>query len=246
LVGHITRDELLRYLDRTEIGNGFANRFLWILVRRSQSLPEGGSLGQDELTELREALAEATSYATSAGVLARDDDARGLWRARYKSLSDGAPGMFGAVTSRAEAQVLRLSCVYALMDSSPVVARRHLAAALAFWRYASDSARYIFGEATGDPVADDILRALRSRDTPMTRTDIRDLFQKNRSSEQISRALNLLEEAGLVCRATSRRDGGRPPEIWALTASFELETTATTITTKADAVPDSVVLSSMS
>lgn len=30
IIGHITRDEVRRYLDRTELGNGFANRHLWL------------------------------------------------------------------------------------------------------------------------------------------------------------------------------------------------------------------------
>ena len=44
IIGHITAEELRRYLDRTEAGNGFANRFLFVCVRRSKMLPEGGSL----------------------------------------------------------------------------------------------------------------------------------------------------------------------------------------------------------
>src|SRR3712207_8305102 len=32
----------LRHLSETEAANGFANRFLWIMVRRSKELPFGG------------------------------------------------------------------------------------------------------------------------------------------------------------------------------------------------------------
>lgn len=42
IIGHITKDELQRYLDRTEAGNGFGNRFIWLFVKRSKCLPEGG------------------------------------------------------------------------------------------------------------------------------------------------------------------------------------------------------------
>jgi hypothetical protein len=38
IIGHITRDELLRHLDSTEQANGFANRFLWAMVRRSKKI----------------------------------------------------------------------------------------------------------------------------------------------------------------------------------------------------------------
>ena len=37
MIGHITREELRRYLDRTELANGLANRFLWIAVRRARA-----------------------------------------------------------------------------------------------------------------------------------------------------------------------------------------------------------------
>ena len=44
IIGHVTKDELLKYLTDTEAGNGFANRFLWVAVRRSKLLPDGGRL----------------------------------------------------------------------------------------------------------------------------------------------------------------------------------------------------------
>jgi len=44
IVGHITRDELLRFSTSTDTANGFANRFLWVCSRRSKLLPEGGNI----------------------------------------------------------------------------------------------------------------------------------------------------------------------------------------------------------
>ena len=67
----------------------------------------------------------------------------------------------GAVTNRAEAQVVRLSTIYALADSSYFVEKPHLRAALEVWRYCFDSARYLFGDHTGDQNADTLLEALR-------------------------------------------------------------------------------------
>lgn len=46
---------------------------------------------------------------------------RALWQAIYHDLSEGKPGLLGAVLSRAEAQVLRLSVFYALLDKSDMV-----------------------------------------------------------------------------------------------------------------------------
>jgi hypothetical protein len=42
IVGHITVEELRRYITVTELASGFANRFLWMCVSRSKCLPRGG------------------------------------------------------------------------------------------------------------------------------------------------------------------------------------------------------------
>lgn len=42
IVGHITAEELKRHLTSTEAANGFGNRFIWMLVRRSKKLHEVG------------------------------------------------------------------------------------------------------------------------------------------------------------------------------------------------------------
>ena len=77
---------------------------------------------------------------------------------------------------------MRLACLYVLQDRSPVVRREHLESALAVWRYCEDSARFIFGDALGDPVADEILRALRRADDGLTRTEINNLLGRNRAA----------------------------------------------------------------
>jgi hypothetical protein len=213
LVGHITREELLRHLDATEVANGFINRFILCCVRRSKALPEGGIVSDDELRPLIERLRGAVSFAHDVGEMRRDQPATALWREVYPQLSEGKPGLLGAVISRAEAQVLRLSMVYALLDCSAVIRREHLLAALAVWDYAESSARYIFGDALGDPVADEIVRALRAKPEGLTRSEIRDLFGRNRSSGEISRALGVLLRSGLA-DYHSEQSGGRPVERW--------------------------------
>jgi hypothetical protein len=158
IIGHITKEELRRYLTRTEVGNGFGNRFLWVCVRRQRVLPFGGNLTPGELSAFHAAFDQALQFAQRAHVVTMDAEARGIWERVYEALSEGKPGMLGAITSRAESQTRRLACLFALLDCSVVVGAPHLRAALAVWEYAEASARFIFGEALGDPVADDILR----------------------------------------------------------------------------------------
>jgi hypothetical protein len=63
IIGHVTKDELLKYLTDTEAGNGFANRFLWVAVRRSKLLPDGGSLHTVNFAPLIRRLTDALGFA---------------------------------------------------------------------------------------------------------------------------------------------------------------------------------------
>jgi hypothetical protein len=117
------------------------------------------------------------------------------------------------VTARAEAQVTRLALVFALLDRKDVIDAVHLDAAMAVWAYCDASAYLIFGDSVGDPVADDILTALRRRPEGMTRTAISDLFGRNRTANQIGAALAMLLKLDRV-HFKQGQTGGRPVETW--------------------------------
>lgn len=213
IVGHVTKDELLRYLDRTEVANGFANRIAWICVRRSKLLPEGGELEDLDYAPLVTELRDTVLLARQRGQLRRDADARELWHQVYRELSEGRPGLLGAILSRAEAQVMRLALVYALLDRAEAIGRVHLEAAIAFWKYAEASARFVFGDSLGDPDADAVLSALRSSADGLTRDEIVNLFGRHRQRSQIDRILGKLTALGLA-EMTRETTGGRPAERW--------------------------------
>jgi hypothetical protein len=215
IIGHIVADELRADLTATDSANGFANRFLFVCVRRSKLLAFGGIPFSDaELTPVAERIARAASTARTLGAVRMTDAARDLWAHVYARLSEGHLGLLGAVTARAEAQVLRLGLTYALMDEADAIDAPHLLAGLALWEYAEASARHIFGSALGDGIADEILRAVRAAGKQgMSRTAIRDLFNRHQAAERIGAALDLLERRNLV-RRENLATGGRPTEIW--------------------------------
>lgn len=213
ILGHIPRLELLRLLDETDCANGFANRFLWACVRRSKLLPEGGSLAHDALDRIVSGVQAALDFARRQGEVKRDDAARSLWASVYPQLSSERPGLLGAVLSRAEAQVVRLSLLYALLDCSPEITEKHLRSALALWRYFAASARYIFGEALGDPAADTIITELRKRPEGLTRTEISKLFSGNISRNDLDAAIARLVQENLAYMSMEATGGrGRPAE----------------------------------
>jgi Protein of unknown function (DUF3987) len=88
-------------------------------------------------------------------LLTLDEEASELWESVYDELTEGKPGLLGAMVARAAPIVLRLACLYCLLDQEQVqVQPPHLRAALALWRYCEESATYIFGDSLGDPMAD--------------------------------------------------------------------------------------------
>jgi hypothetical protein len=214
VIAHITEDELRARLTRTDAASGFGNRFLYPLVRRSKFLPFGGSLEETEIRALSVRLEEAIKSARVGKQITMTDGAREHWGAVYKDLSAAQPGLLGAVTARAEAQSVRLAMSYALIDGKAQIDVDHLKAALAVWEFCEASAARIFGQSLGDPVADEILRALQQVGTDgMTRTAIRDLFGRHRTADRIGAALALLMTNGHA-RTGERMTSGRPSEVW--------------------------------
>ena len=140
------------------------------------------------------------------------DEAGRQWDAVYPELSEGKPGMFGAMVARMEAQALRLAGLYAVLDRTNTIQPEHLRAALAVVDYCEASARWIFGDDLGDPVADAVLQALR-RQGELSRNDIYELLGRHVPRQRIQRALRLLQQAGLA-ECEKQETGGRPSEVW--------------------------------
>jgi hypothetical protein len=215
VIGHITLEELRASLTATELANGFANRFLFVLARRSKLLPEGGMVPERDLIYLadlvRAHLLEARQIRRR---LRRTPDAAKVWEKLYRELAeDDPPGLLGAVTARAEAHVLRLSVAYALADGRTEIDVPHVRAAWALWQYCAASARYIFGEVLGDPKADALLAAItEAGPRGMTLTQQRDLFGGHVPGDELAAIRRRLEEPGKIV-TVERATGGRPVRV---------------------------------
>jgi hypothetical protein len=214
LIGHITLEELRKYLDHTEVFNGLANRILWACVKRSKLLPFGGSLDHREMEDLGRRLSAILTRARELGMMRWSASGRKLWETEYGPLTEERAGLWGAATSRAEAHVLRLSMLYAALDGSPEIVDAHVLAALAVWRFCDRSAAYVFGNSLGDKDADAIRIALWERHEGMTRSEIRRfVFQDHKTGVDVAQALALLERFNLA-RHEPVDTGGRRAERW--------------------------------
>ena len=214
IIAHITEAELRARLTRTDAANGFANRFMFPLVRRARELPFGGALSERDIIVLGERLKDVIDAQPTQQRITMDDEARELWSSIYSRLSSDRPGLVGAVTARSEAQAIRLAMVYAILDGARQIDIAHLTAGLAVWDYCQQSAERIFAGVSGDPVIDTIVEALRNAAPDgLSRTHIRDMFGRHESGARIDAALGELLRSGKA-RCELLPTGGRPTETW--------------------------------
>ena len=136
MVGHITAAELAHHTSAVEAANGFLNRLLFIACRRHRLLPEGGDLDPLAGTGIEARLGQHLAGARRAGQLRLDLAARVEWCDAYAALSEAGDGLVGSLCARAEAHVLRLAMLYALVDGDTTISTAHLRAGLALWDYA--------------------------------------------------------------------------------------------------------------
>jgi hypothetical protein len=215
LVGHITRSELAAHLGGQQAMNGFLNRFVFVACRRQRLLPEGGYLDPLAGTGLEAVLRDNLHTARRAGQLRLDEQARRDWREIYLelALTEHDDEFLGALLARAEAHVLRLAMLYALIDGRSRICTHDLLAGRSLLDYAAASLAWARRQAIADPLAERIASELSKRPDGLTRTAVRDLFARNVSAERIEEALGALQRDG---RAACRRSptGGRPAECW--------------------------------
>lgn len=214
VIGHITATELSAQLNTVEVANGFLNRFILLACRRVRLLPEGGHPDPLAGTGLDRQLTKAIAHAQHAGQVRFDPDARVAWWNTYPQLSQAETGLAGSICARAEAHVIRLALIYALLDCQTAIGNNHLTAALALYDYARRSAHWALGTASGDPLAEQIHAALTASPNGLTRTQIRDLFHRNQPAQAIDTALATLTQAGRA-RHQRHHTNGRPANIWA-------------------------------
>lgn len=211
IVTHITTREVRRGMDNVQIANGFANRFIWACARRGKLVPRPLPMPDNEFLPLQKEMWRRVRLAQGRTEVHFTADALALWENMYPALSEDIPGAGGQLTARAEAQSLRLALVYALLDGSDNIDAPHLAAATAFWRYARDSALYIFGGEEEDDLGGRIVATLAGG--PKSTTELHAAFCGHIPSRRLKTCLQELIGQGLVL-AHEERTSGRPKMVY--------------------------------
>ena len=111
--------------------------------------------------------------------------------------------------------------MYAAADGSLLIDAEHVEAAVAVWRFSDASVRLIFESATGDPLADRLLVALRTEGhRGFSHTEQRSELGHNYSSADLRDAGTILVALGLAERFKRPTDG-RPAEVLRFTPSVK-------------------------
>jgi hypothetical protein len=194
VVGHCTPDELKFNLSELDKQNGTANRFEYLLCRRSKFLPKGGDVFDllsnflsAELQELREAL----EFGRAAGQIRRDPSIEPRWEQLYASLNTIPPGRIGAFYVRAPVIVMRRAALFALADRSVLIRECHLDASLAIWEHSVRTLRFIFPEDV-DPLAEKLLAALDVNPEGLTKREILAVFNNHLKAQALDPLLERL------------------------------------------------------
>jgi hypothetical protein len=214
IVTHITIRELLQKFNSTESYSGFANRFIWVFSTRSKIVPLPIPMPEDELSNFRIELEKILETAKKDQVVEFDEAAKELWKKEYPELSTDHPGQVGAIINRGEAQVIRLSMIYCLLDGKDKISVSHLKSALAVWKYCVDSTYHIFGSRQSGSVSQKIVEGLLSG--PLDRTGISKLFNNHKTKVELDVALDELLQEDKIWKEADNSTGGRTREIYRL------------------------------
>jgi len=212
VVAHVAPRELRLKLSDGDIAGGLFNRFLPVLVERSQLLShEPATPDYADLTDL---FRRRLDQATRVRRVKRTEAAERKWEDIYAGLNDDDydEGPVAEILARGPVYMLRLALTYALLDGADAIDVPHLEAALAVWRYVVASSRNAFGELSGHSDLDRIAESIASAPAGRTRTELSALFSRNADAQKIDSLVRELIRDGRAAESIEHTAGkvGRP------------------------------------
>jgi hypothetical protein len=207
VVAHITPGELLLKLSEADVSGGLVNRFVPVLAGRPHLLADDADMPDLNAIELKRRISAARKH----GRLRRNAEAAVLWKSAYEAMSeDEEDGPLGEILARGPAYSMRLALIYALLDGASEIGVTHLRSGLAVWDYVAATSRRVFAQRSGRNDLDRLADYLADGHGGRTRTEIRNLFGRNRSAESIDGLVAELERRGDAQQEEDRSGRGRP------------------------------------
>jgi hypothetical protein len=223
LIGHTTPDELLDTLKIVNLSNGLANRVLWCAARRTGDMPNAEELDwkahQDIFDRLKRIFQQRHANTDTPKHFPRVQDAKEYWDSLYRRLNaQKHNSVMDNVLGRDTSHILKVALIFAITDEVQDIRPQHLKAALAVVDFCQNSARWIFGQATGNKLANNILWQLRRNPSGLTRDQIySEVCYRNTPKTQIERALAILAQNSLASMSLERDQQNNCSERWSAT-----------------------------
>jgi hypothetical protein len=227
LLAHTTKEELCKTLKPIHHKNGFANRIMYIAVKRVREISRGKSVDWSKPEHLEivehfhQILAKFRSIPISVdlgetGILFTfNEDAGKMYDAFYHKVFNND----NTLLAREETFVARLSLLYAVADGETTIKVEHLKAAIAVWQYWTRTVEWIFGggDYIGGYYTRKLVFYLRGRQANGAKKS--EIFQEvfaNNSERRIDMDMACHEALalGLVRMVTREPGKGRPAERW--------------------------------
>jgi hypothetical protein len=222
--GAITPSELISVIDRRELSNGFANRFIIFWAERERLVPSPAPTPDATLSDLADRTVEIIKFAkgqyphrVNSRTASLRPSAEKLFDELYLTeLSRPAESdLLTSLLERRAPYMKRLAMLFAITDQSLMIERRHIEAALAWVRYWSQSVRFIFsamadiaGAEKRNEAAGRILTYVRKHHEVDRLALRRDVFQNH--AEHMDDALTALLSGGRIELIESGRADGGP------------------------------------
>lgn len=214
VLGSITPQDFRQAIvtSKTDLTNGFFNRFLFIRPQPVRLLPHGGdrTVPRDIVDTLRDAisvLGPSVPPPESPPLLEFDAEAAQAWEPFYYACRLGEHAFFEGLTglcARGAPITKRIAMILATLDGSLEIRAAHLKAAQATWLRSQDQARSLLDFGGSSSAASDALsktlEKLRARVRPneawRTKSDVWALLGRHGSKDHVSAAIDTLVSSG--------------------------------------------------
>lgn len=217
----ITQSELSELITKTSLTNGFANRFIWLHVSRSKLLSFPPEPDQERLQSLVKKMSVLLAKLKDGKQITLAKSACGVWDRMYVTLNSRDSETNIEIKNRAVNNILRVALIYAILDESSEVEERHLEAAYELIRHSESCVDKIFSKKSSTKDEMKLLKALNARGGWTSQTEvIEQIFNRNRSAEEIGRLQKELTEKKLIESSTAAK-GLVLTKLWRLTPQGE-------------------------
>lgn len=237
LSGAISPVELLTLVQRRDLLNGFVNRFLMVWGERTriEAFPRRAPRDRvdalaSQVIEILDFIQPRTQEGRETALMTLANGARRRYAQLYLVELNQELGstLVDSLLERRAPMLLRLAMVFALTDRQWLIQADHIDAAMAWIRYATDSAGFVLASSTGSPsqpqvawAAERISAFLAAKGSASRRDLVVDCFGRHQPAAVVDAAIaHLMDKssasAHVEVQTRAQAGPGRPATIYRL------------------------------